>query len=287
MENIYVAHLHIGYKKHPNIKNKLIVDENVRDIVKEIFYMYANGHGSNEIVSNLNFNKYLSPGGYRKTGIVQAEANYKWNEVTVCNMLKNEVYIGNTVQNKRAVVSYKVKKIRKVEKENQIRVNNTHEAIIDKNIFEKVQRILKKRGAKTKYKYDYLLRGLLYCNHCKRKLQIVLKKNPKRNANTYPYITCSGHKQRGCYPLNINYNKFEEHVICVVKKICNTYLINEKNKGKTKELDELIDNFLKSEKIDKLCVHRLIDKIEIDKDKNVHIYFNFSKLNDINENLDE
>lgn len=54
-----------------------------------------------------------------------------------------------------------------------------------------------------------------------------------------------------------------------------------------KELDELIENFLKLEKIDKMYLYRLINKIEIDKDKNVYIYFNFSKLNSINENLDE
>lgn len=54
-----------------------------------------------------------------------------------------------------------------------------------------------------------------------------------------------------------------------------------------KELDELIENFLKLEKVDKIYLYRLINKIEIDKDKNVYIYFNFSKLNSINENLDE
>lgn len=54
-----------------------------------------------------------------------------------------------------------------------------------------------------------------------------------------------------------------------------------------KELDELIENFLKLEQIDKMYLYRLINKIEIDKDKNVYIYFNFSKLNSINENLDE
>ena len=54
-----------------------------------------------------------------------------------------------------------------------------------------------------------------------------------------------------------------------------------------KELDELIENFLKLEKIDKIYLYRLINKIEIDKDKNIYIYFNFSKLNSINENLDE
>lgn len=60
-----------GYKKHPTIKNKLIVDEQVRDIVEKIFDMYSNGHGSVEIVNYLNSNKFLSPTGYRKTGLVQ------------------------------------------------------------------------------------------------------------------------------------------------------------------------------------------------------------------------
>ena len=61
-----------------------------------------------------------------------------------------------------------------------------------------------------------------------------------------------------------------------------------KNKTKEeKELDQLIENFLKLEQIDKIYLYRLINKIEIDKDKNVYIYFNFSKLNSINENLDE
>ena len=69
------------------------------------------------------------------------KTSYNWNEVTLCNMLKNEVYIGNTVQNKRSIISYKVKKFRTVDKEEHIRVENTHEAIIDKDTFEKVQRL--------------------------------------------------------------------------------------------------------------------------------------------------
>lgn len=54
-----------------------------------------------------------------------------------------------------------------------------------------------------------------------------------------------------------------------------------------KKLDELIENFLKLEQIDKMYLYRLINKIEIDKDKNVYIYFNFSKLNSMAENLEE
>lgn len=198
--------------------------------------------------------------------------NYNWNEVTLCNMLKNEVYIGNTVQNKKSVVSYKVHKIRTVEKENQIRVNNTHEPIIDQDTFEKVQCILEKRGTNTKLKYDYLLRGLLYCYHCKRKLQIVLKKNSRRNAQSHPYIICADYKKRGCFPLSINYEKFEKHIIYVVKKICQIYAdkeifysIYEKYQNKTLDIR---DGYKKKlEQIDKaiLDINNNLDKMYMDK----------------------
>ena len=187
-------------------------------------------------------------------------------------MLKNEVYIGNTVQNKKSVVSYKVHKIRTVEKENQIRVDNTREPIIDQDTFEKVQCILEKRGTNTKLKYDYLLRGLLYCYHCKRKLQIVLKKNSKRNSKAHPYITCSDAKARGFYPLNINYEKFEKHIIYVIKKICQIYadkeifyLIYEKYQNKTLDIR---DGYKKKlEQIDKaiLDINNNLDKMYMDK----------------------
>ena len=131
--------------------------------------MYVNGTGSKLIVEYLNKNHYLSPSGYRNTGIIQNEnkSNYFWNATTICDMLKNEVYIGNTVQNKVSVVSYKVKKLSKVEKERHIRVENTHEAIIDKDIFEKAQIIHKERAKKVVKQYDYLLRGMIYCKHCR------------------------------------------------------------------------------------------------------------------------
>lgn len=65
-------------------------------------------------------------------------------------------------------------------------------------------------------------------------------------------------------------------------------LIGIKNKRKKeKELDELIEKFLKLDSINKMYIDRLINRIEIDKDKNVYIYFNFSKLNSINENIDK
>ena len=88
---------------------------------------------------------------------------------------------------------------------------------------------------------------------------------------------------------NLERTKLNEQKKVLEQKLIETEeKINTKNKTKEeKELDELIENFLKLEKIDKIYLYRLINKIEIDKDKNVYIYFNFSKLNSINENLDE
>lgn len=340
--------------------------------------MYASGHGTSEIVQFLNQNHYLSPSGYRKTGLVKKDekTESKWNEVTLCNMLKNEAYIGNAIQNKRTVVSYKVKKVRNVEREKQIRVNHTHEAIIDKEIFEKVQCILEKRGSNAKQKYHYLLRGLLYCHHCKRKLQIVLKKSSSGNAKVYPYIVCSNYKKRGCYSFHVNYDKLEKYIMEMIKGICkryadkeylkfiyqkyqekplcekeeykktieqinkklleidcdleNMYLdklhgglekedylrilqrinlernklrkeeekIKEKMKRIEKQLIEIdnqkenklkqvMEDFFKLEEIRPIYLYRLINKIEIDKEKKIYIFFNFSKLDGTEGRMEE
>lgn len=79
--------------------------------------------------------------------------------------------------------------------------------------------------------------------------------------------------------LNEQKQELEQNVIRLANKF--------ESKNNTKELDEVIENFLKLEKVDKIYLYRLINKIEIDKDQNIYIYFNFSKLNSINENLKE
>ncbi len=370
MENICVVYQHIGYKRNPNVKNKLIIDAKVEHIVKMIYKMYYDGHGSSDILDYLTKCNYLSPRGYQKTGIVQDEElskQYCWNETTILGILKNEVYIGNTVQHKRAVISYKIKKLHNIEKENQIRVNNTHEAIIDKEIFDKVNCILEKRGANSKLKYEYLLRGLLICHHCGKRLQIVLKSNSRENAIKRPYITCSNHKS--CYPLCMNYNKFESSILNIIRQVCKIYvskddlykvyenyndkvielkqkikkrldiinnnifeidadlekmymdklngilseenyiiysqkiikqkeqLIIQKNelenemsidrdkKNNEEKIEKIIEDFMKFDNIDKTFLYRIIDRIELDKDKNIYIFFNFSKSNLIAQNI--
>ena len=82
--------------------------------------------------------------------------------------------------------------------------------------------------------------------------------------------------------LNEKKQELEQKLIGVEDKI-----ENKKQKEEEKELDKLIEDFLKFEKIGKIYLYRLINKIEIDKDKNIYIYFNFSKLDLKTEKLDE
>ena len=375
--NICAALLHIGYKKDILQKNHLVIDERVADVVRTIYDMYVNGKGSKLIVEYLNKNHYLSPRGYGITGCVSdEETSYEWNPTTVCAILTNEVYIGNTIQNKKTVISYKVKKLRAVDKSQHIRVENTHEAIIEKDIFFKAQAIKEKNSKMVSKQYDYLLKGVLYCKHCGRQLQVVLKKENKSKNPKIPYIVDTDSKKRGCYARNLNYPKFEVKMLDAIRKICQIYTDREKleetyqrysnkatdmlssikkqlntvnqqieqstakieqlyedklnkllpedvfirisqrhieereqlkikannlqerigqvqqqkllnSENDNERLNDSVKQFLEMKNIDKPTLFRLVDKIEIDKDKNIFLSFNFSQLNIINENIND
>ena len=103
-------------------------------------------------------------------------------------------------------------------------------------------------------------------------MQIVQKKNSKSNSASHPYITCSDAKVRGCYPININYEKFEKYIIHVVKKICQIYVdkevlysIYEKYQNKTLDIGKSYENKLLQ--IDKsiLKINNNLDKMYMDK----------------------
>ena len=65
-----------------------------------------------------------------------------WENKTLKNILKNKAYIGITIQNKRSRISYKNRKIRKNPEESWIIVEHTHEPIIDKKVFDVVQKMV-------------------------------------------------------------------------------------------------------------------------------------------------
>ena len=210
-----------GYKKDISQKNHLVVDENVSYIVRDIFKMYLDGNSVYKIRDYLNNQNIQSPSGYVKK-ITEIK---KWNSVTILNILANKAYIGTTVSNKRTNISYKSKKRIKVPEKEYIITENTHEAIIEKEDFEKVQFLLAKKSINKKNKHEYLFRGLIKCKTCHSNLEVGAKLTAygKQIKNPIPYITCRNSKKGICPPQHLNYNKFEKEVLQYLKEFLMLY----------------------------------------------------------------
>ena len=135
-----------GYKKDPNDKNSLIVDEEAAEVVKSIYHWFVNeGYSKMGIAKRLNQMGEPNPEAYKKKkGFKYNNPNSDkndglWSASTIVRILQNEVYTGVMVQGRNRVISYKVHKQINVPEEEWFVVPNTHEAIIDRETFEKAQ----------------------------------------------------------------------------------------------------------------------------------------------------
>lgn len=192
-----------GYIKDPKDKHRLIIDEVAADIVKKIFNWNVNeGLGKIAICHKLNDLGILNPTGHKKLELGQNYNNYgikdniyTWTPSTVRNILKNEVYIGNTVQGKRRAKSYKIHKIENVPEEEWVRVENTHEPIIDRETFSKAQE-LSRRDIKVSQKTKELSiwAGFLKCADCGRAMN--KKSSTNKSGSKYEYYICSTYRKK-------------------------------------------------------------------------------------------
>ena len=185
-----------GYLKDPDNKNKLVVDEYASKIVEQIFKLKLEGYTHNKIAEKLNDAGILCPMEYKKhIGLnfksgFKTNGNAKWNHNTIIRILKNPIYIGVLEQGKSTTLNYKTKiKVQK-EKEKWLVCENNHEPIIDKNVFDNVQKLMLSdtRVAPNTDKVA-LLSGLLFCGDCGRSL---VRKNYGTKDKRYIYYVCSG-----------------------------------------------------------------------------------------------
>ncbi len=221
-----------GYKKSSHYKNKLEIDDNVSYIVKRIFELYSTGNGFQKIANILDNENIKTPSQHMDM-TYQRET---WNPKSIRTILINEAYIGNTVQNKCVSISYKIKKKRKKAPEEYIRVENTHEAIISKELFYKVQEIIKSKKTVSATKHDFLFKGLMFCHNCGRKSRVCYRGEKKKIG----YIDCSlaRGKDKKCKTANYNFNKFEEKTLTAIRDICKVY----SDKNDLKEIYEKCKN---------------------------------------------
>ena len=158
----------------------------------------------------------------------------------VNSILRNENYTGTLFQGKKRKLNYRVNKKINIDKENWIVTENHHEAIINKEKFDKVQDILDRQTKVNKDGSIDLLSGFLKCKCCGSNML-------KRSSKGKVYYYCS------------NYYR---------KKSC------ENNKSVSRSiLDELIKKELNITDITRLELENKVKYIYIDKDKNVKIDF--------------
>lgn len=208
-----------GYQKDDTNKNHLVIDEYSGKIVSKMFHMAEEGRCPAEIAFWLNKNKILSPLEYRKNKLntsLQTDSTILWTSGSVSKILKNEVYMGHTIQGKTCKISFKTRCTVAVPKKEQIVVTNTHLPIVSSDTFKLVQkrrlgrRIEKHRGNKN------IFSGLAVCMDCGRNMSSA---GTDKNGNQLKLV-CGGYKLNGkkaCTNHFVDYNMLKCLVLNEIK----------------------------------------------------------------------
>ena len=211
-----------GYAKNPNDKNSLIIDDEAAHVVRDIFHWFAQeGSSKNGIARRLNEMGVPNPTAYkRKNGLAYNNPYVDvndglWNASTIARMLKNQMYIGNMVQGRQKVISYKVHDKVLVPEDEWFIKENTHEPIIDRNTFDKVQG-LQQRDTRTapEHKELYLFSGFLRCADCKKALT-------RKQAKGIVYYSCRTYNEKSktkCTKHSIREDVLQQAVLIAIQK---------------------------------------------------------------------
>ncbi len=204
-----------GYVKSPEDHNLLIVDEEVRDIVWNIFHWRADGESLTAIVRRLNDNGIPCPSKYKylKGRVKKDRApSGLWQASSLSRVLENPVYVGDMEQGINRAALYKGMANRRMPVEERVYVKDTHEPVVEREIFDKVRQQREKDSAKFKSRYGMhdkiskepnLLKGILVCGDCGKNMTLWrdrsgAKLDPPRVYYKYICRTYQMLKEKGC-----------------------------------------------------------------------------------------
>lgn len=149
-----------GYLKTGDSHKSLVVDTFAANVVKDIFRKRMEGYSANRIATELNDRGILSPLAYKRSqGLPFAKGGYAdrencmWSATTVIRILQDEIYTGTMVQGKQKTPHFKLKELETKPSDEWVRVEGTHEAIIDRADFDLVQK-LRRLDTRTAPKHD-------------------------------------------------------------------------------------------------------------------------------------
>lgn len=214
-----------GYIKDSKNKNHLLIDINVSQIVKKIFYLAVENYTPSQIAKYLNENKIPTPSMYRcsnhqNLNIDNYSKRKQWTTGTISKMLKNTTYLGHTVQGKTTKISFKSKVTIQNPKDNWIIVNNTHEPIVNEETFDIVNRKCKSRTCTKKCKFYNIFSGIAKCMDCGKNMSSV----GSRKKNSLSNLSCGAYKLYGkneCSNHFIDYNLLYNIVLNILHELSN------------------------------------------------------------------
>ncbi|MCQ4637618.1 recombinase family protein [Anaerovorax odorimutans] len=232
-----------GYIRNPEDKYSFVIDEEAAGIVRQIFHWYVFCRMNlEEIRRTLNERNIPNPTGYKvskgcnyQNPGVQGNESFAWSARTIKMILQNRTYLGEMIQGKLTVISYKVHKQIQVPEDQWASVANRHEPIIEQEVFDKAQELLELNKSMKSYQSEpSLLSGFLYCADCRRKMH--KRKNGKR-----VYYACSTYYKRNKNDCTSHFTKadiIEKAVLEAVQLQISFADVDEVLEGIT-ELDEM------------------------------------------------
>lgn len=166
-----------GYKRDPEDKNHLLIEEEAAKVVRRIYQMVIDGMGSQAIANQLTADNVLIPSAYLEQSEHGESRNHsyhdpcRWNCTAVSYILDKQEYMGHTVLGKTICENFKTKKRRKARPDELIIFENTHEPIIDAETWHLVQKLRRRTRRKlANGSYSHRLSGLVYCADCGKRL---------------------------------------------------------------------------------------------------------------------
>lgn len=236
-----------GYMRDPEDKGHLIPNPETAPIVKDIFKWYSSGVGLSDIVTRLNEMEVPTPSKYKNTKLSSQCLNQDmWTISSVRKILKRRMYTGDMVQNVQTKVSYKSEKKITLDKSLWIIVENTHEALVDKETFELVQHTSNEIPKVKTEREKRLFENLIYCKECGNYLTVAYRKN-----HDYWSVNCNKYardpRRRLCEPHFFPYNYLEEQLLDRVTKTLSSYIEGLNTEDVNKKLKDSLDRNKKDE----------------------------------------
>ncbi|MCR4641387.1 MAG: recombinase family protein [Lachnospiraceae bacterium] len=223
-----------GYLPDPADVKKLRVDPQAAMVVRHIFTLASRGISLLGICRQLEDEKVLNPSSYMEkfhpenSHHQKVKNPYQWSEASVRMMLSREEYLGHTILGRTEIENFKTKRKRVVPKEEQYRFQNTHEAIIDGDLWETAQRmILRKRryDPNPGHRSSHVLTGLCFCADCGARMTYRscegAHRKGGRSYESDRSFTCGTyhHRYRECSMHYIRANVLEAHLLDLLQRL--------------------------------------------------------------------